>query len=50
MRETCLLETLAHFAFNGVQATLDALEQTSQARCHVYREQISWEYAGGTFG
>jgi wyosine [tRNA(Phe)-imidazoG37] synthetase (radical SAM superfamily) len=51
MREAKLVETLSDCASqpDQVQATLSALEAGGQARRHIYRGQVFWEYAGGRF-
>ncbi len=51
MREAKLVETLGCFAKrpDQMQATLESLEASGQARRHVYQGQAFWEYAGGRF-
>jgi wyosine [tRNA(Phe)-imidazoG37] synthetase (radical SAM superfamily) len=50
IQETNLLEILDCYAGSDqVSAILDALETGGQARRHIYRGQVFWEYAGGRF-
>ncbi|MCD6289050.1 MAG: radical SAM protein [Anaerolineae bacterium] len=50
MREEKVKETLSRFTSGQVHEMLTALERSGQARRRVYRGQVFWEYAGGTFG
>jgi len=51
MREAKLVETLTREAVgpDKVRMTLERLAASGQARRHVYRGQVFWEYAGGRF-
>jgi len=51
MRETKLVETLSRYTAGSdeVQITLEMLAASGQARRHIYRGQVFWEYAGGRF-
>ena len=49
LQETQLLETLDDYGIEQVQTTLQALTLSGQARQHIYRGEIFWEYAGGKF-
>jgi wyosine [tRNA(Phe)-imidazoG37] synthetase (radical SAM superfamily) len=51
IQETNLLEILYGYAGqpDQVSTTLAALESGGQARRHIYRGEVFWEYAGGRF-
>jgi wyosine [tRNA(Phe)-imidazoG37] synthetase (radical SAM superfamily) len=51
MRETELVETLRRFEMrpDKMRATLERLEANGQARRHLYKGQVFWEYTGGRF-
>ena len=51
MREAKLVETLTRYADkpDEVLTTLELLAASGQARRHIYRGRVFWEYAGGRF-
>lgn len=50
MRQRRLMETLDRWAPGEVEEMLTWLESSGQARKHLYRSEVFWEYAGRIFG